>query len=520
MNNKKRTFITIVCSILLIMPSFLGVPLADGNLVLVPTPDSGQVNDEISTITDLNDDNIKTIITTELLLQAELEQSDLSDSDEIQGHAIRTGNGNDDNSNSYMPTEYSGHTESDQSTPSNVVAETTLIPQEQFPVENASEPTPSWPLIPGYGGFGNGTDSISSLADLETLPTGYVNSSIVNDASLPNDMNLTTAEDALLNMPLNAIDTDEGTYTIVEQLDPLNGTLGIVASNETTLTPTPDLTGMITFTIETTGSELGGDTANGVYDDSLTLINSSQPIFGTLTIEQNNTIMYSADLSSNTSDSIQNTISDGDEGANTEMIFSSVNDINQPIIETDDIGITIAENLPIAANDFDTGIDSLVDSSLIQGSYETVAENDDENTAFTSESITVEGSDLSSTDSVNTIESTTNSGSSDDDDNNSNYSSSDEDHDDDGQCSDNSAHDHGQDKHKDKDKHRDGSRGNGEANDDEHHADSEITHDNVSHEDSDHHNSEGSDNDRDHHDEGEGENNHDDGDDDDHDDDE
>ena len=433
MNNKKRTFITIVCSILFIMPSFLGVPLADGNLVLVPTPDSGQVNDEISTITDLNDDNIKTIITTQLLLQAELDESDLSDSDEIQGYAIRTGNGNNDNNNSSIPAEHSGYVESDQSSPSNVVAETTPIPQEQFPIENASGPAPSSPLIPDYSGFGNGTDNISSLADLETLPNDDVNSTIVNDASLPDYMNLTTAEDPLSHTPLNAIDMDDETYTIVEQLDPLNGTLGIVTSNETTLTPIPDLTGPITFTNETTDSELGGDIANGVYDDSLTLI--------------------------------------------------------------------------------DAGIDSLVDSSLIQGLYETVAENDDENTAFT-ESTTVEGSDSSSTDSVNTIASSTNSGSSVDDDNNSNYSSSDEDHDNDGQCSDNSAHDHGQDKH------RDGDRGNG-ANDDEHHTDSEITHDNdtgASHKDSDHQNSEGSDDDRDHHDhEDERENNHDDGDHDDHD---
>jgi len=437
MNNKKRTFVTIVCSILLIMPSFLGVPLADGNLVLVPT-DSGQVNDEISTITDLNDDNIKTIITTELLLQAESDKSDLSDSDEIQGHAIRTGNGNNDNNNSSIPAEHSGYVESDQSSQSNVGAETTLVPQEQFPVENASEPAPSWPLIPDYSGFGNGTDNTGLLVDPETSHTGYVNSTIVDDASLQDDMNLTTAEDALLNTPLNAIDTDEGTHTIVEQLDPLNGTLGIVTSNETTLTPIPDLTGPITFTNEPTDSELGSDTANGVYDDSLTLI--------------------------------------------------------------------------------DPGIDSLVDSSLIQGVYETVAENHDENTSFTSETATIEGSDLSSTDSVNTIVSNANTGSSGDEGNNSSYSSSDEDHDNDGQCSDNSVHDHGHDKHKDKDKHRDGDRGNSEANDDEHHADSENTHDNISHEDSDHQNGEGSDNDHDHHDhEDEGENNYDDSDHDDHD---
>jgi len=513
MNNKKRTFVTIICSILLIMPSFLGVPLADGNLVLVPTPDSGQVNDEISTITDLNDNNIKTIITTELLLQAELDESDLSDSEEIQEYAIRTADGNDDNNNSSIPAEHSGYVESDQSSQSNVVAETTPIPQEQFPVENASEPTSSWPLIPGHSGFGNDTDSMSSLADLETLPIDDVNSTIVNDASLPDDMNLTAVEDPLSNTPLNAIDMDDEIYTMVEQLDPLNGTLGIVTSNETTLTPIPDLTGSITFTNETTDSEHGGDIANGVYDDSLTIINSSQPIFGTLTIEQNNTIMYSADLSSNTSDSIQNTISDDDGGGNTEMILSSVNDINQPIIETDDIGTTIAENLPTAANDFDTSIDSLADSSLIQGLHETVVENHDENTAFTSETTTIEGSDLSSTDSVNTIVSNTNTGSSGDEGINSSYSSSDEDHDNDGQCSDNSVHDHGHDKHKDKDKHRDGDRGNSEANDDEHHTDSENTHDNISHEDSDHQNGEGSDNDHDHHDhEDEGENNYDDSD--------
>jgi len=440
MNNKKRTFITIVCSILFIMPSFLGVPLADGNLVLVPTPDSGQVNDEISTITDLNDDNIKTIITSELLLQAELDESDLSDSDEIQGHAIRTGNGNNDNNNSSIPTEHSGYVESDQSSQSNVVAETTPIPQGQFPVENASAPTSSWPLIPDYSGFGYGTDSTGLLVDPETSPTGYVNSTIV-DASLPDDMNLTAVEDPLSNTPLNAIDTDEGTHTIVEQLDHLNGTLGIVTSNETTLTPIPDLTGSITFTDETTDSELGGDIANGVYDDSLTLI--------------------------------------------------------------------------------DAGIDSQVDSSLIQGVYETDVENDDENTASTSEITAVEGSDPSSTDPVNIIVSNTNSGSSGDEDYNSSYSSSDEDHDNDGQCSDNSVHDHGHDKHKDKDKHRDGDRGDSEANDDEHHTDSEITHDNISHEDSDHQNGEGSDDDHDHHDhDDEGENNHDDSDHDDHDDDE
>src|SRR5881397_1012897 len=101
MNNRKRTLITIVCSILLIMPSFLGVPLADGNLVVISTPDSGQVNDEISTNTDLKDYNITTTVTRELLLRTDSYETALSDSGKIQKqkHIVTMENGNDDNSN-------------------------------------------------------------------------------------------------------------------------------------------------------------------------------------------------------------------------------------------------------------------------------------------------------------------------------------------------------------------------------------------------------------------------------------
>ena len=246
MNNSKRTLITIVCSILLIMPSFLGVPLADGNLFVIPTPDSGQVNDEISTNTDLNDDNIKTMVIRELLLETDSDETASSDSEKIQEHTVRTEDGNDDNTNISISAEHLGTVESKQFSQSYVATEPNLIPEAQSAAENTSETTSFWPLIPSYGGVGNARDNVGLLAGLETLPSDDVNSKIVNDASIPHDMNLTTVDDALMNILLNATVLVEETYSIVKQPDLLNDTLGVVTINETTFTPTPDLGGTIT----------------------------------------------------------------------------------------------------------------------------------------------------------------------------------------------------------------------------------------------------------------------------------
>jgi hypothetical protein len=429
MNHKHRTFITIVCSILLIMPSFLGVPLADGNLVLVPTPDNGQVNDEISTITDLNDENIKTIVTTELLLQADSDESDLSYSSELQEHAIRAENGNEENVDNSIPAEHLEGEESDQVGQSNVAEEITVISQEQLPVENESEPSPSWPLIPDLSAIGNYTDNVDSIVDPETPHIDDVNSTLLNDVLLLDDVN----------------------------------------------------------------------------HDSLTLVNSNQD---TLTI---NTTTPTVNLESNTSDSSPHAMSDGYGIAN--------NEIDQQPVESDDISSTIAENPQIptdlSANDFVGSVDSLVDSTIIQGVDEIVADNNGESTTFTSESSAIEESDSNSVDSVTTVVSNTNSGSNGEDDNDSNYGRSDENHND-GRCSDNSIQDHSEDKHKHKEKNnnKDGDKGNGEARENEHHAGSESSHDHdedVSHNDSNHQNRKGSDDDRNRHDhEDEHENSHDD----------
>jgi len=456
MNNRKRTLITIVCSILLIMPSFLGVPLADGNLVVISTPDSGQVNDEISTNTDLKDYNITTTVTRELLLRTDSYETALSDSGKIQKHIVTMENGNDDNSNTSIFPEHLGIAESHQFSESYVVTEPTLITQAQAPAENIKSSS-FWPLIPSYGGVGNATDNVGLLAGPETLPRNEVNSTIVNDAPIPHDTTLTTADDIILNATVLV----EDIHSIVEQPVTPNGTLGVITINETTFTPTPDL---------------------GV-------INASQPIFDTLATDQNYMIIYGADLTFNTSDSSQHSILAGDGETNTEQVVSSADTLSEPPITTDYIGSAIAENSPIhidvLANIPDTNNSSLVVSSTIQGVHETITYNHDENTAFSSEN--------------------TNSGSSGDGNNRSSHASSDESDDNCGNCLSNPVSHDGQDKH------GDDVEGIGGVHDG-HHADSESTHysdTGVSHKDSEHENREGSDDDRDHNDhEDGGQNNH------------
>jgi len=446
MNNSKRTLITIVCSILLIMPTFLSVPLADGNLFVIPTPDSGQVNDEIST-------NIKTIVIRELLLETDSDEIAPSDSEKIQEHTVRTEDGNDDNSNISISAGHLGSAESKQFSQSYVATEPNLIPEAQAAAENTSETTSFWPLIPSYGDVRNATDNVGLLAGLETLPIDRVNSKIVNDASIPHDMNLTTADDALMNILLNATVLIEETYSRVQQPDLLNGTLGVVTVDETTLTPTLDIVGSITFRTEGTDGELGSDIVREVYDGSVSLINASQPIFDTLTIDQNVTIIYAADLVLSTSDSSQHSISGGDGGTNTEKVLSSMDAPSEPPVATDYVGSTITENSPIQidvlANSLDADNSSLVVSSTIQGVYETMTDNHDENTVFSSESTTIEGSGLSSSDSVNIIVFNTNGGSSGDGNNKSSHASSDENDDNGEQYSSNSVRHCGQDKHRD-----------------------------------------------------------------------
>src|SRR5439155_457337 len=242
-------------------------------------------------------------------------------------------------------------------------------------------------------------------------------------------------------------------YSIVKQPDLLNVTLGVVTINETTFTPTPDLGGSITFKTEGTDGELGSNIARGLYDDSVSLINGRQPIFDTLTIDQNYTIIYAADPAFSTSDSSQHSISDGDGGTNTEKVLSSTDAASEPPVATDYVGSTITKNSPIQidvlANSLNADNSSLVVSSTIQGVYETMTDNHDENTTFSSESTTIGGSDLSSSDSVNIIVFNTNVGSSGDGNNKSSHASSDENDDNDGQCSSNSVRHGGQDKHRD-----------------------------------------------------------------------
>src|SRR2546422_9408081 len=238
-------------------------------------------------------------------------------------------------------------------------------------------------------------------------------------------------------------------------------------------------------------------------------MNGRQPILDTLTIDQNYTIIYAADLAFSTSDSSQHSISDGDGGTNTKKVLSSTDAPSEPPVATDYVGSTITENSPIQidvlGNSFDADNSSLVVSSTIQGVYETMTDNHDENTAFSSESTTIEGSDLSSSDSVNITVLNTNSGSSGDGNNRNSHASSDESDHNSGQCSSNAV------SHDGEDKHGDDVEGIGGVHDG-HHADSESTHYNdtgVSHKDSEHENMEGSDDDRDHNDhEDGGQNNH------------
>ena len=147
-----------------------------------------------------------------------------------------------------------------------------------------------------------------------------------------------------------------------------------VANNDSAITPVDAPVNIVV---------LGNDT--DVDGDALTVISTTQPTNGTVTINADATVTYTPDTNFYSTDTFEYTISDGNGGTDTATVFVLV-DGGPPPVASDDSAIT-PEDTPVVivvlTNDTDADGDVLTVTSTTQPTYGTVTNNADGTVTYT-----------------------------------------------------------------------------------------------------------------------------------------
>ena len=251
----------------------------------------------------------------------------------------------------------------------------------------------------------NGTDSFDyTVSDGTDTDTGTVNVTItaVNDPPVAVEDNVTTPEDAAIdiNVVSNDTDVEADALSVTQVTTPSNGVATIMAGSTTTVTYTPNANFNGTDSFDYTVSD-GTDTDTGTVNVTITAVNDppvavednvttpedaaidinvvsndtdvdgdtlsvtavTTPSYGTAAITAYSTtsVTYTPNANYNGTDSFTYTVSDG-TGTDTGTVHVTITPKNQPPVAVDDTFSTsknTAIDINVTSNDTDYDLDTL-----------------------------------------------------------------------------------------------------------------------------------------------------------------
>ena len=255
----------------------------------------------------------------------------------------------------------------------------------------------SYPAI-NYNG--NSVAFQSAATDLlkgKTITSGQIYVTYVNNGPIAVNDNVTLDEDTSIVIPILNNDTDEDgdVLSITTTTKPLHGTIVINSNKTITYKPNLNYNGKDSFSYTITDGKNGYSTAvvyinvnpvndnplalndakttrgntsvvipvllndSDVDNDNLTVITTSNPSNGIVTINADNTIKYTPNNGFAGRDSFTYTVSDGHGGTNTATVNVTVN--NPPIAVNDVFNTSnvVPININVTSNDVDPDGDLL-----------------------------------------------------------------------------------------------------------------------------------------------------------------
>lgn len=228
-----------------------------------------------------------------------------------------------------------------------------------------------------------------------------------NSPPVANDDTAETNEDTQITIPVldNDTDPDGGILTVINVSNMAGGIAYINPNYTVRFVPDLNFNGMAQFTYTISDGQGGFDTANvtiivnpvndppnaqndtastfknipividvlandtDVENETLSIVNVTNPLNGEVIINQDNTITYTPNNSYVGVDSFEYVITDGNNGFGTATVGITVNDINQPPVANND-NASLEEDtqavINVLANDFDPDNDPLSVSILQQ----------------------------------------------------------------------------------------------------------------------------------------------------------
>ncbi len=219
----------------------------------------------------------------------------------------------------------------------------------------------------------------------------------VNDTPVASDDTVISDEDFVVTIDAlaNDSDVDGDTLGIIATTAPANGTLSINPDNTIDYTPNANFNGSDSFTYTISDGNGAADVAtvslvvrpvNDIPEasddtviidedfvvtiaplandsdadgDTLSIVGTTEPANGTVTVNPDNTVTYLPDANFNGSDSFRYSISDGNGGIATAAVLVIVNPVNDTPVASDDSVIT--------SEDFVVTIDALANDSDVDG---------------------------------------------------------------------------------------------------------------------------------------------------------
>lgn len=273
---------------------------------------------------------------------------------------------------------------------------------------------------PDYNGTDTFTYTISDGKGGTDTATVTVIVEPVNDNPIAVDDNAKTSEGVPTNIDVlaNDSDPDNDVRTVTEVTDGENGKVTINADGTVKYTPNTDFVGTDSFTYTISDGNGGTATASvtvivypkpiarddqvetaedtpvtidvlandGQEGDQLTVVSVSNPLRGTVKINEDGTVTYTPNLNVNGTDSFTYTIKDDNGGTATATVSVTINPVNDAPIAVNDSADTktgTAVKIDVLANDSDPENDALSVLEVTQGKDGTVVINEDGTVTYT-----------------------------------------------------------------------------------------------------------------------------------------
>lgn len=268
-----------------------------------------------------------------------------------------------------------------------------------------------------FNGVDNFTYTINDSNSASDTANVTINIGGTNDAPIALDDTVSTPEDMAVTIEVLANDSDQDgdTLSVLSTTQGANGTVDINADNTVTYTPNANYNGVDSFIYTISDGRVSDfatvsiivtpvndapvaidDSANtqedtevtvtalandiDVDNDTLIVATVTQGSNGSVTINADNTLTYTPNANFNGADSFSYAINDGNIVSAAATVSINVTPINDVPIAIDDSASTLedtAVNIDVLSNDSDVDNDTLLVSSVTQGSNGAVVINAD-----------------------------------------------------------------------------------------------------------------------------------------------